>query len=626
MINAEFRYDGDNTIIQCNSNDKMKDIYAKFATKRNVDLNNVYFMYDGGAKNTFNDNLNLSQIMSKKINKENNKIVILVNKNSNSETENNIYAKSKDVICPECKNIISINIKNYKVNLYDCKNNHKKSNIPLNQFDETQNINLSKIICEKCRIKNKSNIFKNELYICLNCKMNLCPICKTKHNNNHKYINYDQVNYICPNHNDYFTTHCNDCNTDICMECEEDHSEHDTIYLGKILPNKAKLTNAIDNLKELIDQFNEECDEMIDVINKVKKNFELYYKIKKYMVDNLDLKKKNYKSFLNYKEIYNNDEIINDINEMHKKTSIDNKFTHLLNIFNKINNLETINLEKTVDLSKENEELKRRVNYYKELYEKEKNKNDLQLKIKTKYALIDKIIKMGIDQKTKVCKYNMSNKCLLAELVLSDFEALCTDKVAEVMLEVDRKDFAPSNFYLNRPQYIGYNVTISAPHMHAFALEHLSPYCIKGAKILDVGSGSGYLTVALSKLTNDTGLVVGVEHIPELYQFGINNVKKNHGKLLDDKKIIFVNEDGRKGCPKYGPYKAIHVGAASEQLPQELINQLDFNGRMFIPIGPKGETQNIYLIDKDGNGKVTYKSILAVCYGMLTDKEKQLNQ
>ena len=47
---------------------------------------------------------------------------------------------------------------------------------------------------------------------------------------------------------------------------------------------------------------------------------------------------------------------------------------------------------------------------------------------------------------------------------------------------------------------------------------------------------------------------------------------------------------------------------------------------MFIPIGKKGQTQNIYLVDKDSNGKVTYKSILSVCYGMLTDKESQLNQ
>ena len=192
------------------------------------------------------------------------------------------------------------------------------------------------------------------------------------------------------------------------------------------------------------------------------------------------------------------------------------------------------------------------------------------------------------------------------------------------MLEVDRGDFAPNNFYLNRPIYIGYNVTISAPHMHAFALEHLAPFCTKGAKILDIGSGSGYLTVALSKMTNDSGTVVGIEHIPELYEFGIKNVRKHHANLIDSGKIILVNEDGRKGYKKYGPYKVIHAGAASEQLPQEIIEQLDYNGRMFIPIGPKGETQNIYLIDRDKNGKITYRSILSVCYGMLQDKETQL--
>ena len=80
------------------------------------------------------------------------------------------------------------------------------------------------------------------------------------------------------------------------------------------------------------------------------------------------------------------------------------------------------------------------------------------------------------------------------------------------MLEVDRGNFAPNYPYANRPISIGFNVTISAPHMHAIALEYLSDYCKFGARILDVGSGSGYLTVALSKMTGDTGLVVGIEH------------------------------------------------------------------------------------------------------------------
>lgn len=47
---------------------------------------------------------------------------------------------------------------------------------------------------------------------------------------------------------------------------------------------------------------------------------------------------------------------------------------------------------------------------------------------------------------------------------------------------------------------------------------------------------------------------------------------------------------------------------------------------MFIPIGPAGKTQYIYLIDKDQNGKVSYRSILSVCYGMLQDKETQIKK
>ena len=292
-----------------------------------------------------------------------------------------------------------------------------------------------------------------------------------------------------------------------------------------------------------------------------------------------------------------------------------------------MNNTKSTSTKLKVDLNKENEELRRKCLVLKQSLDEAKALNDENLENIKNYELIQKIVYAGIDQKTKVCKYNMANKCLLIELVVSgdeDTKFINSEKVANVMLEVDRGDFAPNNYYLNRPIYIGYNVTISAPHMHAFALEHLAPFCTKGAKILDIGSGSGYLTVALSKMTNDTGTVVEIEHIPELYEFGIKNVRKHHANLIDSGKIIFVNKDGRKGYKKYGPYKVIHAGAASEQLPQEIIEQLDYNGRMFIPIGPRGETQNIYLIDRDQNGKITYRSILSVCYGMLQDKETQL--
>jgi protein-L-isoaspartate(D-aspartate) O-methyltransferase len=62
---------------------------------------------------------------------------------------------------------------------------------------------------------------------------------------------------------------------------------------------------------------------------------------------------------------------------------------------------------------------------------------------------------------------------------------------------------------------VGYNVTISAPHMHAHALEMLRDQLIPGARVLDVGSGSGYLTACMARLVQPGGKVIGIEHIPE---------------------------------------------------------------------------------------------------------------
>ena len=67
------------------------------------------------------------------------------------------------------------------------------------------------------------------------------------------------------------------------------------------------------------------------------------------------------------------------------------------------------------------------------------------------------------------------------------------------MLAVDRKDYCHTReAYKDNPQPIGSNVTISAPHMHAHALETLAAHLQPGSRALDVGSGSGYLTTCMA--------------------------------------------------------------------------------------------------------------------------------
>ena len=213
-------------------------------------------------------------------------------------------------------------------------------------------------------------------------------------------------------------------------------------------------------------------------------------------------------------------------------------------------------------------------------------------------------------------------KELCEELVNKQW--IINQKVYDVMMQVDRADFAPTNPYENNPQCIGYNVVISAPLLHSYCLEALKDFLTEGSNALDIGFGSGYLTVAMSKMMNDKGCVVGIEHIKELYDFGVQNINKNHKNLIENKSIELILGDGRLGYKEKAPFKCIHVGAASMEVPKEFIEQLACGGRLVMPLGPQGD-QYIYLIDKDLNGNINYTKGLSVRYVPLTSAQNQLN-
>ena len=147
-----FIYNGKQTILQCIINEKLNIICERFINKLQLDKSKIYYyLYNG---NLINKDLSFEEQINNEDKKEY-KMNIVVDE-MNKINDDNI--ESEEIICPECKESILIKIEEYKINMYNCKNNHKINNISIKEFNNTQKIDISKIICDICKINNKSNI------------------------------------------------------------------------------------------------------------------------------------------------------------------------------------------------------------------------------------------------------------------------------------------------------------------------------------------------------------------------------------------------------------------------------------------------------------------------------------
>lgn len=195
-------------------------------------------------------------------------------------------------------------------------------------------------------------------------------------------------------------------------------------------------------------------------------------------------------------------------------------------------------------------------------------------------------------------------------------------EVENAMRILDRANFVvdTSTAYFDAPQPLGYGATISAPHMHAHTLERLRTHIKSGARILDVGSGSGYLTAALALLAGPSGRCFGIEVVEPLVTQARQNVEKDRGGDFLSR-VVFRVGDGWNGLPDEAPFDAIHVGAAAAEIPQALVDQLAPGGRLVIPVGSQGGAQELVEVDKDDKGKTKTTVLMGVRYVPLVRTE-----
>lgn len=172
---------------------------------------------------------------------------------------------------------------------------------------------------------------------------------------------------------------------------------------------------------------------------------------------------------------------------------------------------------------------------------------------------------------------------------------LKSDLVIDAFSEINRIEFIPealsSDADADVALPIGFGQTISQPRTVAFMLELLQPK--RGQTILDVGSGSGWTSALLGYIVGQKGKVVAIEHLHELFEFGMNNIDK-FGYV--SKGIVECYEtDGYLGNDIYAPYDRILVSAAVDDIPDALKRQLKVGGIMVIPVH-----NDIWYVEKRG--------------------------
>jgi protein-L-isoaspartate(D-aspartate) O-methyltransferase len=227
-------------------------------------------------------------------------------------------------------------------------------------------------------------------------------------------------------------------------------------------------------------------------------------------------------------------------------------------------------------------------------------------------TLVDRTLARGPD-------YTAARERMVREIE-SDFRATASDTgvrapspaLRRALGAVPRERFVPpalaADAYGNHPLPIGDGQTISQPFIVALMTEllQLSP----GARVLEVGTGSGYQAAILAEMGMRVYSIEIVAPLAERARVALDAA--GHAS------VVTRVGDGYLGWPEAAPFDGIIVTAAPDHVPPALVEQLKPGGRLVIPVGPNWMSQELRVIRKEPDGRTVTQRTLPVRFVPLT--------
>lgn len=177
------------------------------------------------------------------------------------------------------------------------------------------------------------------------------------------------------------------------------------------------------------------------------------------------------------------------------------------------------------------------------------------------------------------------------ELIASLRKKGFSESIVKAFEKVKREDFVPEHLigyaYEDMALPVMDGSTLSQPSTVAFMLDLLDVK--EGQKIVEIGSGSGYVLALLAEM-NQSGKIYGVEILKDL-------AVKSMKYLESRKNVEVVIRNGSQGLPELAPYDRIIISASCPEVPRHLLSQLNDNGVLVAAV-----KQSIFQIKKSPEG------------------------